>query len=195
MRAVDAGDRSGFSFFLCVSSLNPAISDPTSAINFLPMSQMRWWLLQLITTWLTETKSLPLMPEMHVSSVWMPLVTASGGSLLLDSLWTQSVSLNKNSALCEVQKSRGSIRQFLRLLWQSCHYKRGIKHHRTPSAQLTSTLEQQSILYQLLNTAQERNDKWKWYCVYGWPRSFCDFQLQRWCGLASVGWEGRPEQL
>lgn len=45
--------------------------------------------------------------------------------------------------------------------------KRDIKHHRTPSVQLTGILEQHSVLYQLLNAAQERNDKWKWYCAYG----------------------------
>lgn len=73
---------SPFSFFLRVSCLNPAISDPTSAIIFPPMSQLRWWLLQLITTWLAQTKTL-LMPEMHVSSVWMSLVTVSGCSLFL----------------------------------------------------------------------------------------------------------------
>lgn len=133
MRAVDAVDHSGFSFF-AFPPWNPTISDPTSTINFLPMSQLRWWLLQLITTGLIETKALLLMHEMHVSSVWMPLVTASGCSLLLRSLWKQSVSLNKNPALSNVQWSQGLILRCKRLLWQSCHYKRDIKHHRTPSA-------------------------------------------------------------
>lgn len=30
--------------------------------------------------------------------------------------------------------------------------------------------------------------------MYGCPRLSCDFQLQRWCGLAIVVLEGRPEQ-
>lgn len=98
------------------------------------MSQLRWWLLQLITTGLIETKPLLLMRAMHVSSVWMPLVTASGCSLLLCSLWKQSVSLNKISALCNARWSQGWILHCKRLLWQSCHYKRNIKHHRAPSA-------------------------------------------------------------
>lgn len=71
-----------------------------------------------------------LMPEMHGSSVWTPLVTASGCPVALRSLWKQSVSLNKNSALRNVQRSRALILRCERPLWQTCHYKRDIKHHR-----------------------------------------------------------------
>lgn len=46
------------------------------------------------------------------------------------------------------------------------------------------------ISYWILHT----HHKWKWHCVYGCPRLSCDFQLQRWCGLAIVVLEGRPEQ-
>lgn len=71
-----------------------------------------------------------LMSEMHGSSVWTPLVTASGCPVALRSLWKQSVSLNKNSALRNVQRSRALILCCERPLWQTCHYKRDIKHHR-----------------------------------------------------------------
>lgn len=156
------------------------------------MSQLRWWLLQLIITGLIETKPLLLMHAMHVSSVWMPLVTASGCSLLLCSLWKQSVSLNKISALCNTQWSQGWILHCKRLLWQSCHYKRDIKHHRKAICSPASW-----------GNTQHCTSDWK-LCgkemtngnaiVHGWPRWSCDFQLQRRCGLASVGLESRPEQ-
>lgn len=131
------GSRCRWSFrilFLCVSSLKPnnfwsnlnyQLSSYESAEVVTPSAHYNR------TYW---NQSFLLMHEMHVSSVWMPLVTASGCSLLLRSLWKQSVSLNKNPALCNVQWSQGLILRCKRLLWQSCHYKRDIKHHRTPSA-------------------------------------------------------------
>lgn len=63
-RPVDA--HWGFSFS-ALSVWNPVTSDPTSTINFLPMSQLRWWVLQLIIPGLTETKNPRLKHEMYVS--------------------------------------------------------------------------------------------------------------------------------
>lgn len=42
---------------------NLVMSDPTSTINFLPMSQLRWWVLRLIIPGLTETKTPRVMHE------------------------------------------------------------------------------------------------------------------------------------
>ena len=52
MRSAEAVDHS---LPLCVSCLNPS----NLRINFLPMSQLRWRLLRLITTWLTQTQNSP----------------------------------------------------------------------------------------------------------------------------------------
>lgn len=87
--------------FLCVFSLESSYVWPNLNINFLPRSQLRWWVLRLIIPGLIETKTPRLMHEMHVSPFWMPLAAASGCSLLLHSLWTVSVSLNKNSGCVE----------------------------------------------------------------------------------------------
>lgn len=65
-RPVDA--HWGFSFSV-FSLWNPVTSDPTSTINFLPMSQLRWRLLWLIILGLIETKTPRLMHEMYVSPV------------------------------------------------------------------------------------------------------------------------------
>lgn len=70
------------------------------------------------------------------------------------------------------------------LLWLSCHYKRDIKHHRKPSAQLTAAVYTGSAIEYCTHTTNENGIVWL----------SCDFQLQRWCGLAIVVLEGRPEQ-
>lgn len=122
----------------------------------------------------------------------MPLVTASGCSLLLHSLWTQSVSLKKkfcivwstvkfrfNSSAFEgccdspatTNVTLNITERHLRSLpasWSSAHY-------------CTS----------YWNTAQERDDKWKWYCVYGWPRPSCDFQLSALMWSGQCGFRGQ----
>lgn len=125
---------------------------------------------------------------MHVSSVWMPLAAARGCSLLLHSLWTHDLSYKikiQLSVKCsKVRVSFGSARG-------SCD------NPATTNVALNITErhllpKQHSTLRWLLKTVPERNDKWKWYCVYGRPRPACDFQLQCWCGLARVVLEGRP---
>lgn len=132
--------------YLCFSVFslwNLLMSDPTS-------TQLRCWVLWLIIPGLIETKTPRLMNEMYVSAVWMPLGAASGCPLLLQSLWTVSVSLNKKLSLCRVKS------HFISLVKaQSCHYKRGTKLHRIPSAHWIP--EAALIAISRTWTLQERN--------------------------------------
>lgn len=151
---------------------NPTISDPASVTGSLPVSQLRWWLARLITTGLSRNPNQCL--KMHVSSAWAPLVTASGRSVVLRSLWKQCVSLNKSSASCNSQRSWPLILRCEGPLWQTCHYKRDIKHHKAPSALLRAAVT--------LNTAAHH---WKWYCVQGSTTAIL------WFPASVLMWSGR----